>query len=55
MRLKQNFKEMDNLEIASFICQELLDIGVKTTLSGEFCVEIYSFGEYTSMDIDLVD
>lgn len=55
MRLKQNFKEMNNLEIVSFICQELLDIGVKTTLSGGFCVEIYSFGEYTSMDIDLID
>jgi len=35
---------MTNLEIASFICQELMDIGIKTTLSGGFCVEIYSFG-----------
>jgi len=40
MKLKQNFKGMKNLEIASFLCQELLDIGVKTTLSGGFCVEI---------------
>jgi len=55
MRLKQNFKEMNNLEIAAFICQELLNIEVKTTLSGGFRVEIYSFGEYTSMDIDLID
>ena len=46
---------MNNLEIASFICQKLSDIGVQTTLSGGFCVEIYSFGEYTSMDIDLID
>jgi hypothetical protein len=46
---------MSNLEIASFICQKLLDIDIKTTLSGGFCVEIYSFGEYTSMDIDLID
>lgn len=46
---------MNNIEIASYICQELLDIDIKTTLSGGFCVEIYSFGEYTSMDIDLID
>ena len=42
-------------EIAAYICQQLLDIDIKTTLSGGFCVEIYSFGEYTSMDIDLID
>ncbi len=53
--MKQNFKKMSTIEIASYICQELSDIGVKTTLSGGFCVEIYSFGEYTSMDIDLID
>lgn len=53
--MKQNFKEMNTVEIAAYICQELLDIGIKTTLSGGFCVEIYSFGEHTSMDIDLID
>ena len=53
--MKQNFKEMSTIEIASYICQQLLDIDVKTTLSGGFCVEIYSYGEYTSMDIDLID
>ena len=53
--MKQNFKEMSTIEIASYICQQLLDIDIKTTLSGGFCVEIYSFGEYTSMDIDLID
>lgn len=46
---------MNSVEIASFICQKLSDIDVKTTLSGGFCVEIYSYGEYTSMDIDLID
>jgi hypothetical protein len=46
---------MNSVEIASFICQQLHDIDVKTTLSGGFCAEIYSFGEYTSMDIDLID
>ena len=46
---------MSTIEIASYICQQLLDINIKTTLSGGFCVEIYSFGEYTSMDIDLID
>ena len=55
MILKQNFKEMRTIEIAAYICQQLLDIDVKTTLSGGFCVEIYSFGEYSSMDIDLID
>jgi len=46
---------MSTIEIASYICQQLLNINIKTTLSGGFCVEIYSFGEYTSMDIDLID
>jgi len=55
MILKQNFKDMSTIEIASYICQELSNIDIKTTLSGGFCVEIYSFGEYTSMDIDLID
>lgn len=55
MILKQNFNKMSTLEIAAYICQQLLDIDVKTTLSGGFCVEIYSFGEYSSMDIDLID
>jgi len=53
--LKLNFKEMKPIEIASYVCEELSRIGVKTTLSGGFCVEVYSFGEYTSMDIDLID
>ena len=53
--MKLNFKKMSTIEIASHICQQLLDIDIKTTLSGGFCVEIYSFGEYTSMDIDLID
>ena len=55
MILKQNFNKMSTLEIAAYICQQLQDIDVKTTLSGGFCVEIYSFGEYSSMDIDLID
>lgn len=53
--MKPKFRDMTNIEIASYICQELANIDIKTTLSGGFCVEIYSFGEYTSMDIDLVD
>jgi hypothetical protein len=53
--LKPNFKTMKPIEIASYVCEELLKIDVKTTLSGGFCVEVYSFGEYTSMDIDLID
>jgi hypothetical protein len=46
---------MTMVEVASYICQQLQNSGIKTTLSGGFCVEIYSFGEYTSMDIDLID
>lgn len=53
--MPQNFKKMSNIELAAYVCQNLFDIGIKTTLSGGFCVEIYSFGEYTSMDIDLID
>ncbi len=53
--MKLNFKEMKPIEIASYVCAELSKIGIKTTLSGGFCVEVYSFGEYTSMDIDLID
>ena len=53
--MKPNFNRMNTVEIAAYICQQLIDIDVKTTLSGGFCVEIYSFGEYTSMDIDLID
>ena len=45
MILKQNFNKMSTLEIAAYICQQLLDTDVKTTLSGGFCVEIYSFEE----------
>lgn len=53
--MPQNFKKMSNVELAAYVCQKLYDIDIKTTLSGGFCVEIYSFGEYTSMDIDLID
>lgn len=50
-----NFKNMSNLEIASFISQELSNIGIKTTLSGGFAVETYTNKRYVSEDIDLVD
>jgi len=44
---------MNNLEIASFICQELLNIGVKTTLSGGFCVEIYRVTLHIGTESDI--
>ena len=47
--MQPNFKDITIIEIASYICDQLLKIGIKTTLSGGFCVEVYSFGEYTSM------
>ena len=53
--MQPNFKDITIIETASYICDQLLKIGIKTTLSGGFCVEVYSFGEYTSMDIDLID
>jgi hypothetical protein len=53
--MDKEYKDMSSLEIAAFICSELDKINIKTTLSGGFCAEIYSCGEYTSMDIDLIN
>ena len=50
-----SFKAMSTLEVASAICSKLDSVGIKTTLSGGYCAEIYSCGEYTSMDIDLIN
>ena len=53
--MRSSFKGMDTLEIATYISQQLLDNDIPTTLSGGFCAEIYTSGEYTSADIDLID
>jgi len=47
--------EMSSLELAAYVCSSLKEVGIVTTLSGGFCAEIYSCGEYTSMDIDLIN
>ena len=53
--MKSSFKNMSALEIATYVSQQLLDNDIPTTLSGGFCAEIYTSGEYTSADIDLID
>ena len=53
--MRTSFKGMSTVEIATYISQQLLEHGIPTTLSGGFCAEIYTSGEYTSADIDLID
>ena len=53
--MNKPLKSMDTLEVAAAICSKLDSLGIKTTLSGGYCAEIYSCGEYTSMDIDLIN
>lgn len=48
-------KEMTPIELASFICETLENKGIKTTLSGGFCTQIYNHGLYTSYDIDFIN
>lgn len=50
----KEIKDMTTLELASFVCVRLEERGIKTTLSGGYCAEIYSMGQYTSFDIDLI-
>ncbi|MFA7083556.1 MAG: hypothetical protein WC141_03365 [Arcobacteraceae bacterium] len=42
-------------ELASYVCQQLQNNNINVVLSGGSCVEIYSQGDYTSYDIDLVN
>jgi hypothetical protein len=51
----KQISEMTSIELAAFVCSSLKEAGIITTLSGGFCTEIYSCGEYTSMDIDLIN
>jgi len=41
-------------ELASYICTKLEENNIKVVLSGGSCVEIYSRGDYTSYDIDIM-
>jgi len=42
-------------ELAGFLCEALKKADIPVVLSGGSCVEIYSRGEYTSYDIDLIN
>jgi uncharacterized phage-like protein YoqJ len=50
-----NIKNMTMPELASYICTALEEKGIEVVLSGGSCVEIYSRGNYTSLDIDLIN
>jgi uncharacterized phage-like protein YoqJ len=50
--------EINNMtmpELASYVCEQLNANDIHVVLSGGSCVEIYSQGDYTSYDIDLVN
>lgn len=47
--------EMSMPELAGFLCERLKNEDIPVVLSGGSCVEIYSRGEYTSFDIDLIN
>ena len=52
--MKKQIKDMDMKELGGFICDALIAKDIHVVLSGGSCVEIYSRGEYTSWDLDLV-
>ena len=51
----KTIKEMNVKELGSFICSALKAENIYVVLSGGSCVEIYSRGEYTSWDLDLIN
>lgn len=53
--MKKLIKEMDLKELGGFICDALMAKDIHVVLSGGSCVEIYSRGEYTSWDLDLIN
>jgi len=50
-----DIKNMSMPELASYICTKLEEKNIEVVLSGGSCVEIYSRGDYTSYDIDLIN
>lgn len=48
-------KNMSMIELASYVCENLYKNSIEVVLSGGSCVEIYSKGDYTSYDLDLVN
>jgi len=53
--MKKNIKNMDMKELGGLICDALIEKNIHVVLSGGSCVEIYSRGEYTSWDLDLIN
>lgn len=53
--MKKQIKEMDLKELGGLICDALIAKDIHVVLSGGSCVEIYSRGEYTSWDLDLIN
>ena len=51
----KSIKDMDMKELGGFICDALISKNIHVVLSGGSCVEIYSRGEYTSYDLDLIN
>jgi len=43
------------MELGGYLCDALLAQDISVVLSGGSCVEIYSRGEYTSYDLDLIN
>ena len=50
-----DISKMTMPELASYVCEQLTSNNIHVVLSGGSCVEIYSQGDYTSYDIDLVN
>lgn len=53
--MKKQIKDMDLKELGGLICDALIAKDIHVVLSGGSCVEIYSRGEYTSWDLDLIN
>jgi hypothetical protein len=53
--MKKQIKEMDLKELGGLICDALISKDIHVVLSGGSCVEIYSKGEYSSWDLDLIN
>ena len=51
----KSIKDMSLQELGSFICSAFKVEDIHVVLSGGSCVEIYSRGEYTSWDLDLIN
>jgi len=53
--MKKDIKDMNMKELGGYICDALILKDIQVVLSGGSCVEIYSRGEYTSYDLDLIN